>query len=294
MKRPTYIFHFATITLFTFSCLLISPTHAQSGERVECGTVREKVFVSNNETQVFLLSMEARESFTAFVEPVGTNMLFYMSLYGPTGIGITSHGWVKNLSRSSGILSADGTYSIKVSNGTNGVGIYILSIGCDTNEGTIAPGDILQPTPTPAPLPTPTPRSAIPDSEPNFIGVGFPGLAPVDFSTIARIPLLPDTTMTGVLPTGNEILGFTLDATAGDTLDLSYTRVSGNMNLGLVVLSENNEVFFQASLVTSASLATQFTLPDAGQYTIGVFRISLVEPAEVEPTVFQLKGTLAE
>jgi hypothetical protein len=30
------------------------------------------------------------------------------------------------------------------------------------------------------------------------------------------------------------------------------------MNLGLVVLSENNEVFFQASLVTSASLSTQF------------------------------------
>jgi hypothetical protein len=28
----------------------------------------------------------------------------------------------------------------------------------------------------------------------------------------------------------------------------------------------------------------------AGQYPIGVFRISLVEPAEVEPTVFQLKG----
>lgn len=40
----------------------------------------------------------------------------------------------------------------------------------------------------------------------------------------------------------------------------------------------------------------QFTLP-AGQYTIGVFRISLVEPAavepaEVEPTVFQLQGSL--
>ncbi len=62
------------------------------------------------------------------------------------------------------------------------------------------------------------------------------------------------------------------------------------MNLGLVVLSENNEVFFQASLVTSESLATTFTLPTAGAYTIGVFRISLVEPAGVAPTVFQLWG----
>ena len=64
------------------------------------------------------------------------------------------------------------------------------------------------------------------------------------------------------------------------------------MNLGLVVLSENNEVFFQASLVTSEALSTRFTLPAAGQYTIGVFRISLVEPAAVEPTVFQVQGSL--
>ena len=34
-----------------------------------------------------------------------------------------------------------------------------------------------------------------------------------------------------------------------------------------------------------------FTLPATGQYTIGVFRISLVEP---EPKVFQLKVTTAE
>jgi hypothetical protein len=32
----------------------------------------------------------------------------------------------------------------------------------------------------------------------------------------------------------------------------------------------------------------------AGQYPIGVFRISLVEPEEVEPTVFQLKVTTAD
>ncbi|MEZ4684025.1 MAG: hypothetical protein R2932_58440 [Caldilineaceae bacterium] len=98
--------------------------------------------------------------------------------------------------------------------------------------------------------------------------------------------------MVVVLPTGNEILSFTLDSTAGDTLDLSNTRVSGNMNLGLVVLSAENEGFCQASLVTSESLATTFTLPDTGQYTIGVFRISLVEPERVDPTVFQLQGSL--
>ncbi|MEZ4860438.1 MAG: hypothetical protein R3C14_04000 [Caldilineaceae bacterium] len=40
----------------------------------------------------------------------------------------------------------------------------------------------------------------------------------------------------------------------------------------------------------TVSLATQFTWPAAGQYTIGVFRISLVEPEKVAPTVFQLQG----
>ena len=64
------------------------------------------------------------------------------------------------------------------------------------------------------------------------------------------------------------------------------------MNLGLVVLSASNEVFFQASLVTSEALSTRFTLPAAGQYTIGVFRISLVELAAVEPMVFQVTGSL--
>lgn len=59
------------------------------------------------------------------------------------------------------------------------------------------------------------------------------------------------------------------------------------MKLGLAVLSENNEVFFQASLVTSESLSTLLTLSAAGQYTIGVFRINLVEPA-----VFQIQGSL--
>lgn len=60
------------------------------------------------------------------------------------------------------------------------------------------------------------------------------------------------------------------------------------MNLRLVVLSEDDEVFFKASLVTSESLATTFTLPTASTYTIGLFRISLVELV-----VFQLQSKKA-
>jgi hypothetical protein len=39
-------------------------------------------------------------------------------------------------------------------------------------------------------------------------------------------------------------------------------------------------------------LNTRFTLPTAGQYTIGVFRIDLLPPAAPEATAFQVQGTL--
>ena len=71
-----------------------------------------------------------------------------------------------------------------------------------------------------------------------------------------------------------------------------FTRQSGNLNLGLVVLSADNKVFFQTSFVTSSALSTTLTLPTAGKYTIGVFRISLVEPTKAEATAFELKAQL--
>jgi len=258
----------------------------QVGTKLECGAIHESEFTDNNQIQVFSLTMQARDSFSVSAAPIGDHMTLALEAYGPSGVRIIVSGWHKTPTLNSGILSARGTYSIKVYNGGAGTGLYTLSIGCVTSNGTIEPGDIAQPTPTPAPLPTATPRSSLPDAALAFTGTGFPGLAPVDFADAVTVPLLLDEKMTGVIPLDNQILGFTLDAAAGDILDLSYTRVSGNMNLGLVVLSAENEVFFQASLVTSASLATQFTLPAAGQYTIGVFRISLVEP-----TVFQVRRT---
>jgi hypothetical protein len=115
----------------------------------------------------------------------------------------------------------------------------------------------------------------------------------VDFANVAKLPLPAGVAMSGgITPTGGEILGYTLDASAGDTLDLTFTRLSGNLNLGLVVLSAENKVVFQASLVTSTTLNTRFTLPTAGTYTIGVFRIDLLSPDAPEATAFQVQGTL--
>jgi hypothetical protein len=116
----------------------------------------------------------------------------------------------------------------------------------------------------------------------------------VDFGAAIQLPIIAGAPSVGAITgSGSEVFGYTLDgASAGQTLSLDFTRLSGNLNLGMVVLSANNEVVFQASLVTSQTLSTTIPLPSAGQYTIGVFQISLLPPAAPEPTTFQLNTAL--
>ena len=268
------------------------PVFAQAEQIVECGEIIESEFRNNEEIQSYALRMSSRDSFAVSIETVGDFLQTAIFLYGPTGLEIKREGASSAPSIESGILSARGNYRIDLRNYNYGIGEYTMFVSCTVNGQLIEAGDIAQPTPTLAPLPTETPRPALPDEVTEFDSIGFPGLAPVDFSDVITVPLLDDEAVTGIMPIGNEILGFVAEVEAGDVLSLDYERVSGNMNLGLVVLSENNEVFFQASLVTSETLATQFTLPEAGEYTIGVFRIALVEPDEVEPTVFRLRGAV--
>jgi len=293
-KKLLVIFSCVALCVFLGTSLIrTSPAYAQAGVPVECGEIVENEFDQNNETHTYLITMAAKESFDVAVEPVGDHLLTWITLLGPTDLQLGYISWNKTPSISSSVLSARGTYKIKVLNGSYGIGEYKLLIGCTTHNGIIKPGDKPSPTATPAPLPTLTVRAALPlTTTASFSGVGFPGLAPVDFSDVALIPLDLDTATAGVIPLDNQILGFTLDAKANDVLDLSYKRKSGNLNLGLVVLSATNKVAFQASLVTSESLATRFTLPEAGKYTIGVFRINLVNPAKPQPTAFQLLAKL--
>jgi hypothetical protein len=158
-------------------------------------------------------------------------------------------------------------------------GAYRVNVGCTLPDGkVIEPGDSASTTSNPAP------------SAPAFTGVGFPGLPPVDFSKVAKIPLPPGTAMAGAItPTGGEILGYVFDGKANSTPELTFTRLSGNLNLGLVVLSEDNKVVYQASLVTSKAMTTTIELPKDGKYTVGVFRIDLLPPAAPEATAFQVQ-----
>ena len=58
------------------------------------------------------------------------------------------------------------------------------------------------------------------------------------------------------------------------------------MNLGGWCYQKTTKSSFKPSLVTLEALSTRFTLSEAGQYTIGVFRIKLVKRAAGESTVY--------
>ena len=69
------------------------------------------------------------------------------------------------------------------------------------------------------------------------------------------------------------------------------TEQQANLNLNLVVLSVNNEVVFQSSLISTNQLNADFSTLSAGQYTIGVSLMELSPPATPETTQFQITLT---
>ncbi|MBI1282413.1 MAG: hypothetical protein GC179_30080 [Anaerolineaceae bacterium] len=164
-------------------------------------------------------------------------------------------------------------------------GAYTISLGCTLRNGTVVePGDISS---------SQTSNASSPTNVPSFSGTGFPGLAPVDFANAFIIPLTVNTPISGAIPpAGDAIIGFNIDATANDNLALGFNRLSGNLNLGLVVLSADNKVIFQASLVTTSEFNAKFTLPTTGTYIIGIYRIDLLPPNPPETTAFQITATL--
>ena len=299
-RRP-----FLALTFFTLIFSAFPIVHAQSVTAIECGAIVEAETTSNETLHDYRLMISAGTVLNLSIEPIGSTFNVAAFLYDSGGsefaaVNSVAAGGKEEFSdlivSSSNptlrILGTDPnwaqTYSINTRNPTH-FGAYLILFGCTLRDGTvIEPGDPMSDASSTGVSPVTTKPSV-----PPFSGVGFPGLDPVDFAGVLNLPLIAATPMTGVVtPAGGEILGFQFDANAGDVMVLDFSKLSGNLNLGLVVLSANNEVVFQASLVTSESLSTRLTLPSAGQYTIGVFRIDLLPPAAPEATAFQITGTL--
>lgn len=274
--------------------------YGQTSSRVECGNIATAEFAESKSVLTFQIELSPGYKLWFETERFGDYLLFNVvsnvkskgsGLLAPSGAVVVSARdelfnfrdyYLPNIRLETGVLGERGLYTIQLAN-EDAVGAFRLRIGCITDTGqVINPGDVVPPA-------TPTP--VLPELPANF--AGFPGLAPVDFSGAIPLPLIAGTPMTGAItPSGGEVFAFALDASGGTNLDLTVTRLSGNLNLGLVVLSANNEVVFQASLVTSQTLSTRFTLPAAGQYMIGVFRVDLLPPAAPEATAFQVQAAL--
>jgi len=299
-----------TVLLCVGSLIFTSLTqvHAQStATAVNCGDVIEGEFTKNIEGFSYTIDLAPGDSVVINGSQIGDKLKYAVGLFSPTGleIGRSKDGYVsKSPSVESGILSGRGMYLIRVANSylgsdgdvstnlsyTGGTGVYSLAISCKLKGGKfIGPSGATESTDETAPN-----TSVVTNTQPStlpFSGNGFPGLAPVDFSNVTKIPLVTSQSVT-FSPTGSDVFGLTVDAKAGDKFSLNYTRLSGNVNLGLAVLSASNEVIFQASLVTSDMLTTTFTFPTAGTYTIGLFRVNLVTVANPQPTQIVINGKI--
>ncbi|MBI5668034.1 MAG: PPC domain-containing protein [Chloroflexi bacterium] len=260
----------------------IAPTSVQCGQIIEGEFLR----ADNEGAQEYTLSLAPGDRITVSGDTVGAYLKYAIRVFAPTTGVVASDDYVHRDEphAESNVLSERGTYTIRV--WSNGPGLYTLYIGCTLRDGTvIAPGDV----PVSHQVTTSTSASLTQDV-PEF---GFAGLAPVDFANVARLTIPANVPMTGAItPNGGEILGYLVNGSEGDVLELRFTRLSGNLNLGLIVLSQNNELAFQASLITTNSLITQFTLPSTGEYTVGVFRVDLLPVSQPEPTAFQIQATL--
>jgi hypothetical protein len=281
---------------------IATTTLAQAATRLQCGDIFEDAFTENRQFKDYLLNLNPGDQMTITGSPLGDRLTFKILMYGPTGVTITDSG--RGLSRApvieSGVLSAPGNHQISVVNAelssnnsaTNrttysgsssqgGVGVYTLYVGCILRDGTvIEPGDTVQTGVSPVQPPR------------GFSGIGFPGLDPTDFSDGVTIPFMPGVPNTGSIAPGfSSVFGFTLAASAGDTYTIDFTRVSGNLNLGIAIMSPDNRVVFYGGMITSDALSTRLTLPAAGDYTIGVFRVDLLPPASPETTIFQVTAT---
>jgi len=305
MKKLSLIL---TFVLYVGSLIFTSLTqvHAQStATPIKCGDVIEGEFTTNEELHNYSIDLSPGDTISIKGDQIGDELEYAFVLVSPTGLEVVDRRKMRSPSAESNILSARGTYLLRVANRivsgdgqlwyeTGGTGVYSLAISCKLKNGKfIGPsGATESTTDETAPNTTPVITGTQPLTVP-FSGNGFPGLPPVDFSNTVKQPLDMTKPLTLTFsPTGSDVFGLTVDAQAGDKFSLNYKRLSGNGNLGLAVLSEKNEVIFQASLVTSDMLTTTFTFPTAGTYTIGLFRVNLVTVANPQPTKIVINGKI--
>lgn len=268
----------------------VTPTRANCGDIIDGEVTKEQNY------DPYIIGLSPGDTIRVSAIPIGNEFAVQIALFYPAGSkSLIANNWNNTPATQIAIetvVSATGDYQIHI-HGPNGsqYGAYTVFVSC-----TLRNGDVIEAGTQPSDVQSDTtPPQLVVVEDTTFSGTGFPGLPSVDMASVAMIPTSAGIPMSGAItPAGGEVLGYTFDATNGQNLDISLTRLSGNMNLGLVVLSPDNIVAFQASLVWSESLNTRLSLRADGQYIIGVFRVGLDEPDTPEPTAFQVQFSPVE
>lgn len=278
-------------------------TFAQSAT-LPCGGITKGNFRQASQTDSYSLALKEGDKMFVNVKASGDTLTLGLTVRDPIGRDYFAQGLGKEWTYESPTLAGEGTYTILVWNTLygrqGGLGSYTLSVGCTLADGTViragsggASAPAPQPTARPGATAAPTvaPASAAAQPTPAFSGVGFPGLPPKDFSAAFEVPLQVTVPFTGsVSPGAADTLTLPFDGKAGDVLTLDFARVSGNLNLGVVLLNDKNQILFHSTIVASDLVSTRLRLPTAGRYTVGVFRIDLVTPQKPEKTTFRIQA----
>ena len=250
---------------------------------IECGDIVEAEFINLQENHDYKVLVSAGDQLSLFARPLGTDLTLVVLLFNPTGTFVAGpSGYYRTFSEyslDSGILGANGEYTIRVANhdwsdsnsGTGGVGVYSLEISCTLRDGTeIQAGEI----PSDEPVSTDSNQSATaPVSAPTF---GFPGIMPVDFADGIEIPILKDQAQTA--PLGNDVALYTYSATSRESITLNVSRLSGDISIGVAVINrQTNEIVFVSGMPSSNDLSVTLIFPDTSDYVIGLFRLDTIE-----------------
>ncbi len=277
---------------------LIPVRNSLAQTSIICGDIVTGEFTTEFQQHQYQINLKPGYVLRVRAEESGGTLALNILVQDPIGKTIAAggddppfHGFVPPTSKPTAEtpnVSASGRYNILITNsnveeatgrvmngGSAGIGLYTLSIGCTLDDGTtVNPGDTM-----PASVDTLEPPAPSASS-----------LAPTDLSAVNKLPLPPGTPMAGFI-TNDERISFIFDAQGGEKYDLAFAKVSGNLNLGMVVLSPTNQVLFYGGLIASETLTTRLTLAEPGQYTIGVFRVDLAPPDAPEATAFQVTVT---
>ncbi len=288
-----------TIGILVSLLLTLVPVNAQSARSLNCGDIIEGELTPNDSMHEYTINVQAGTTIDIIVEPIGNAFNPYLLFYDSGGgefalanankAGVAEQLLDYQISSTNSKLSVYGAFPNsegRYASAGEYFGAYIASLGCTLRDGTVINAGDAAP-PAVSNLTSPSSLASV------FSGTGFPGLAPVDFTNGITIPFTAGVPNTGSVSSGFEgVFGFTLDVNAGETYAFDFSKISGNLNLGIAILSPDNKIVFYGGMIASSRLATDVLFPSAGQYTIGVFRVDLLPPDTLEATAFQVTATL--